>query len=249
MSNKKANPDCPLCHGYGIIVKDDFQKDVPECHLCFPPDKEVLKKSAAHPTHPGDKEDNRITELDLEKAYACGYINGAGENGSFIDAAADGKLLAHWETFKASKFYPKPTDPPAPIEPAPAQGVPEEIRHWIEKEIMLRSEEEDYFNFPLTFARECMEIMYHRDKAQITVLREELTTRTHELVRVNEEAENYLDKITALQAERDDYRKALEEARWEAINHVYQYILASQCEFPGPIRQIFHQTMNNLKAK
>lgn len=44
---KKANPDCPLCHGYGMIVEDEFQKSAPACHLCFPMKQELAKASSA----------------------------------------------------------------------------------------------------------------------------------------------------------------------------------------------------------
>lgn len=41
----KTNPDCPLCHGYGNIVKDEFQKQAPACPLCYKEEMEKAKES------------------------------------------------------------------------------------------------------------------------------------------------------------------------------------------------------------
>lgn len=48
---------------------------------------------------------NQRVRKAAKKAYCVGYIHGAGENGSIIDAMADGKLTDNYNTFVNSEVY------------------------------------------------------------------------------------------------------------------------------------------------
>lgn len=65
--DKRTNPNCPLCHGYGMIVKDEFQKQAPACPLCHKEEEKMLKQ-VKNPT-PGLRLDiAAFSKLSAERA-------------------------------------------------------------------------------------------------------------------------------------------------------------------------------------
>jgi hypothetical protein len=47
MSHRKGKPDCPLCHGYGIIVETDHQKSAPACKCTYDISELIAEKTTS----------------------------------------------------------------------------------------------------------------------------------------------------------------------------------------------------------
>lgn len=79
-------------------IIEDFLKEYAEEALLTHTGKMLVKEAMRAYAN------QRVRKV-AEIAYCVGYIHGAGENGSMIDAMADGKLTNNYNKFINSDFY------------------------------------------------------------------------------------------------------------------------------------------------